>query len=310
MSTTDPVTVETRRFSTWMLRAALFLALPGLFALQSQGRPPLDDADGLKDRAPMRLGEELVEIQAQVQEGANPASEPMNARRQAFNIAIFGQGLNAPDARTVLEARLAEKIASVDRICGLTRVQNQRLQLAGRGDIKRFLDRLDSLQAQIQEGPDTDDEKERAWADRLNVEAAGIRRALNSGVFEAGSLFTKVLKKTLTTDQALAWDKAPPLPPAIGVIRWIDPIGGKVWIAAGDGGGVKPRMTYHIRKKPLARQMPGKPDVAPAEDGINGAIEVTRVLGENLSEARILSEDVADRIAKGDAVVPWRPRDR
>jgi hypothetical protein len=270
MSTTDPSTPEARRFSTWMLCAALFLTATSLFAPQSEGRPPLNDADVY-----------------------------------AFRTAIFGKNLNAATASILLEAQLSEKLASVDRSCGLTSVEIQRLQLAGRGDIKRYFDRVDSLRSKFQEGPDTDDEKDRAWAETLEVEAATLRRTLNTGVFEDGSLFAKILKKTLTADQAAAYDKAPPMPPDFFVVkRWIDPIDRKVWIAIGESDGVKPGTTYHTRKKPRAQRTSGKPDAASGEDAINGTIEVTRVLGEKLSEARILGEKSANPIAKGDAIVP------
>jgi hypothetical protein len=124
-------------------------------------------------------------------------------------------------------------------------------------------------------------------------------------VFEDGSLFARILKKTLTADQAVACDKAPPMPPDFFVIkRWIDPIDGKIWIAIGESDGVKLGTTYHTRKKPRAQRTPGKPDAAPGEDAINGTIEVTRLFGAKLSEARILGEKAANPIAKGDVIVP------
>jgi hypothetical protein len=46
-----------------------------------------------------------------------------------------------------ITSQLAEKIASVDWLCGLSSIQIQRLQLAGPEDIKRFFDRIDSLQS-------------------------------------------------------------------------------------------------------------------------------------------------------------------
>jgi len=227
-----------------------------------------------------------------------------DARQRAFNIDISSQRLTAAATRTILEARLAEKVAFADRICGLTSVQSQKLQLAGRGDIKRFFDRLDSLRSQSNERPDAENEDDRVWADKLKVESAAIQRAINSGVHEEGSLFAKTLKVTLTGDQAAAYDKAPRMPAAISYVRWIDPNGEKVWIAIGDHDGVKPRMTYDIRKK--RRVQRGRPDT-PADDPISGTIEVTHVLGEYLSEARIVAHDMANPIAKGDAIVPRRP---
>jgi hypothetical protein len=206
---------------------------------------------------------------------------PLNEEVYDFNVAIFGQHRNASTARMLLETRLEEKIASIDRICGLTSVQIQRLELAGRGDVKRFFDRVDSIQSQFRKGPDTDDERGRAWPETLEAETAALRRTLNTGMFEDGSLFARILKKTLTADQAAACENAPAMPPDFFVIkRSIDPIDGKVWIAMGESDGLKPGMTYHTRKKPRAQQTSSKPDAVPGEGPINGTIEVTRVLGE------------------------------
>jgi hypothetical protein len=268
MATTDPPIRENRWFSSWLLCAALFLTVISLFAPQSAGRPPLRDAS-------------------------------------AFDTVIFGQHLTAATASIILEARLEEKIASIDRICGLTSVQIQRLQLAGRGDIKRFFDRVDSLQSQFQEGRGTDDEKDREWAERLEVEAGTLRRMLNTGALENGSLFAKILKKTLTAEQAAAYGNAPPLPPDFCVIkRWIDPIDRKIWIGIGESDGIKPGTICHTLKKPRAQRTSGTPDAAPGKDAINGTIEVTRVLGQNLSEARILGEESTHPIATADAIIP------
>src|SRR5580692_11628476 len=49
----------------------------------------------------------------------------------------FGVG-GAGVARNKLDSALALRIDDVDRICGVTESQKKKLQLAGRGDIKRF----------------------------------------------------------------------------------------------------------------------------------------------------------------------------
>src|SRR5262245_29289717 len=277
MCTTGPRISEIRRFSTWVSRAALVLAVASMVAPQSEGQP---------------------------RQHTEPDSELLDARQQAFDNALLGEGLNAKAARRLLEGRLTEKVAIVDRFCRLTSAQTQRLHLAGRGDIKRFFDRIDSLRSTFQERPE--DENDRAWADRLKVEAGAFRRALNSGAFEEGSLFAKILRTTLTADQLAAWDKAPPMLPAVGVIRWIDPTGKRVWIAIDAADEVRPGAKYVIRKKPRPQRNADQPDTVSDRDAVDGTVEVTRVVGENLSEARILDEDVFHPIAKGDAVVPQR----
>ena len=45
-------------------------------------------------------------------------------------------------ARFRLETILAARVDKIARQCGLTEVQKKKLLLAGRGDIKRFFDRV------------------------------------------------------------------------------------------------------------------------------------------------------------------------
>jgi hypothetical protein len=174
-----------------------------------------------------------------------------------------------------LDAHLAHQLASVDQICGLTAEQKERLRLAGRGDIKRFCD----------------------GANWRPIEA----------LFSRGSMFTKVLRTTLTTEQMAAYQAAARVSP-IGnvVVRWVDPLNKKVWIGVGEADGLQPRMLYGVRMKLQAEPDAGSPDRALGEERIKGTIEITRVLEEHLSEARILDEMVDSPISKGDLIIPVR----
>jgi hypothetical protein len=144
----------------------------------------------------------------------------------------------------------------------------------------------------------------------LSVHAADIRRTHRAGIFEDGSLFAKTLKTTLTANQAAAYAAAPPTPPEGSLVRWVDPVGKKVWIGLGEADGVQPRTIYGVSKKPRAQGDPGEPQADRVDAVIKGTIEVTRVLEESLSEARIVDEDVGNPIAKGDPVAPQHPKAR
>ena len=61
---------------------------------------------------------------------------------------VFGD--NASEARRRLESQLAMQIAGIDRACSLTNVQKKKLQLAGRGDIKRCFDHVDEFKRKVQ----------------------------------------------------------------------------------------------------------------------------------------------------------------
>ena len=59
-----------------------------------------------------------------------------------FNILAFGHG--DPDgARRRLESRLKSRIEQIDRVCKLTPEQRNKLNVAGRGDIKRAFARIE-----------------------------------------------------------------------------------------------------------------------------------------------------------------------
>jgi hypothetical protein len=93
-----------------------------------------------------------------------------------------------------------------------------------------------------------------------------------------------------------------------GEIRWIDSIGRKVWINLGEADGVKPRITFSVGSKNRTRIHKGKVEMSVGPDDRKAAIEVTRVLEDDLAEARILHEALHDPIAKGDLLYSpiWR----
>src|SRR5262245_14179965 len=91
--------------------------------------------------------------QAQRKVVAQPA--PAMAVRQAmpdeqFEQWVFQQSQNAFGARQRLDSLLAVHTEQIDRTCQLTDVQKKKLQLAGRGDIKRFFDRYETVKQKFQ----------------------------------------------------------------------------------------------------------------------------------------------------------------
>lgn len=85
--------------------------------------------------------------------------------------------------------------------------------------------------------------------------------------------------------------KAQEKAPARKAVMFVDADRQVIWINLGPMDGVKPRAKLQV----------GQQD---DEEIVKGQIEVTRVLGPQISEARILSEDVKDPIGKGDLVIP------
>jgi hypothetical protein len=133
---------------------------------------------------------------------------------------VFGNGQNAADGRRRLDALLNQKIKAVEKFCRLTDAQKQKLQLAGRGDIKRFTDRMEALRPAFQQVHvvvNEDDAREvSTWAGTLAWDAKTLRTTLRLGLFEEGSLFAKTLSTSVATDQLAAYDAAKSRAPGTG----------------------------------------------------------------------------------------------
>ena len=89
-----------------------------------------------------------------------------------------------------MESLLTNKIDDIDRMSRLTPVQKKKLQLAGRGDIKRLLDRIEDERKTF-EHLRTDLPRIEEFLMRLQPLRLTIRR----GPFGSESLFAKTFKK-------------------------------------------------------------------------------------------------------------------
>jgi hypothetical protein len=103
------------------------------------------------------------------------------------------------EARDKLNSRLTERIDEVERSCPLTEAQKKKLEVAGKGEIKRFLDRLDAVRTKYDEGTVIDSDESRNGD---TVEALQIARR---ELFGDGSLFAKTLGKTLGEEQLIKY---------------------------------------------------------------------------------------------------------
>jgi hypothetical protein len=74
-----------------------------------------------------------------------------------------------------------------------------------------------------------------------------------------------------------------------GIVLSIDPVDRKVWINLGEADGLAPRTTFNVLQR------------VGGED-TKGAIEVTRILGRHVAEARIVNELLGTPIVNGDSI--------
>ena len=144
-----------------------------------------EETDERNEAAARQLFREEV-VRFQEQQMRIELKEFVDRRLTAF-------GGTADGLRKHLETRLNSRLDALHYTCHLTTAQRKKLQLAGRGDIKRLMDRIDP----IFRGPanSTVDEIR-----RLAAETSDLGKDLD-GLFGAGSFFSKAMITTLTHEQ-------------------------------------------------------------------------------------------------------------
>ncbi|QDT66281.1 hypothetical protein [Calycomorphotria hydatis] len=87
-----------------------------------------------------------------------------------------------------------------------------------------------------------------------------------------------------------------------GTIRRVDQVNSLVWISLGSADGLRRRTNFSVFMKDNS-------GIARDENDIKGAIEVTRIVGPHLAEARVLKDELSRPIAPGDPIYTplWSP---
>jgi hypothetical protein len=159
----------------WLL--ALVLAVTMLTpAARAQQPPPDDDDDEPQAAAPV------------VQFGGFSDAN--------FDQWIFQDNSNFSNARQRLDHSLALQIESIDRACKLTDVQKKKLQLAGRGDIKRFFNLYDDVKHKFDLVKNDQQKFQEIWQ-----AIAPLQVMVQSGMYHEDSFLFRSLRHTLTSEQ-------------------------------------------------------------------------------------------------------------
>jgi hypothetical protein len=114
-----------------------------------------------------------------------------------------GPAQNAASARQELDRSLLLNIQDIDRVCKLTEAQKKKLQLAGRGDIKRFYDRYEVVWQKFQrvkQKQQDDNNWQELWQE-LWRDISPLQMDIQTGLFHEDSLLRKSLRHTLTAEQ-------------------------------------------------------------------------------------------------------------
>ena len=178
---------------------------PGAVALLNGGIgilcSPVHDQDDAEDR---------LEVDGEVPLPKMRVTIQGKGKGRSIEQLVFSSNETAAAAHERILKRLDQEIDAVERTCELTSGQKEKLRLAGRGDVKRLLDRAAEIGARFESVGGIDDLDDFAkWAEIVAAELGTIRPLLDSGPFDENSLFSKTLKRILTPEQAAKRSPAP-----------------------------------------------------------------------------------------------------
>jgi hypothetical protein len=162
-------------------------------ALQAQA----DREDRMLQQLQMR---QLLEQQQLLQQRAALRGQRVFMAQQwsdgQLERSVFQQYGTASGARRHLDLELAMQIREIGRTCKLADSQKHKLQLAGRGDIKRFFDRYEEVKRKA-EATEQDEQVVQEIPQDINA----LQMNLQAGLFHDDSLLIKSLPNTLTGNQ-------------------------------------------------------------------------------------------------------------
>lgn len=115
---------------------------------------------------------------------------------EMFDQWVFQQDRNDAGARQRLDSLLALRIEEVDRVSQLTEAQKKKLQLVGKGDMRRFFARYEIVKKKFQKLKNDQQKMQEIWRD-----ISPLQTSLQAGLFHEDSLLVKSLVHTLTAEQ-------------------------------------------------------------------------------------------------------------
>jgi hypothetical protein len=141
-----------------------------------------------------------VSLAAADDEEATPTAQPGQVNRSFFDGVVFQAHGDANGARTAIELQLAGQLEELERVCGISDVQKDKIALAARGDMKRYFGQAEESRKKFF-AMENDQLALRAfWLEDLKP----LQTKLTVGLFSEGSLYAKTLRATLTAEQ---WKK-------------------------------------------------------------------------------------------------------
>jgi hypothetical protein len=137
--------------------------------------------------------------------GGNSICAQANAQQQMvigleqFDAWIFQGGNNREQStREMLDGRVDQELRRIEQVVELDETQTARLKLAGRGDVKRFFDRVETARRKFLE---IQPKLERNNVNDAYQLALPLQQELAAGLFGSKSLLQKTISSTLDDQQ-------------------------------------------------------------------------------------------------------------
>lgn len=214
--------------------------------------------------------------------------------------------LNALRARNVANTNLSEQVNQLNQEkTKLQEDENKRTQEAVAGLQKA----KDDLASQTKQFEDDRQKLAKEKEDQL----AGYKKDLGTftAKVETSQKSEEATKgqmkkmKDVIDDQKKKLKESQPrsFEAADGLVTWVNQRSNTVWVNLGTADGLQRQTMFSVY---------GQEEAAVAQSERKASIEVTRVLNDHLSEARIVSDDPGNPILPGDQIFSpaWRPGER
>jgi hypothetical protein len=145
----------------------------------------------------------LVCAQDEAEEAAPAAGAVMiGISDEQFDSWVFGNR-KEPQVRRQLENHLAMHVERLGLACGASDAQKKKLLLAGKGDIKRFFEKVQRAREKFDEM-----KRDQNAINQIFQDLQPLQIELNAGLFGQKSLFEKTSHNIFTGDQAAAFEQA------------------------------------------------------------------------------------------------------
>ena len=140
-----------------------------------------------------------------VKDPANPPAARVFAAPQFhlpdFDRWVYG-GKTSAQVKQMLMSRFTSQLESVERDCQLSEVQRRKLELAARGDVRRFFRQADEVRAKFGEV-----RNDQQMLGKIMQEIQPLQAKIKSSFFDQNSLLHKVLKGTLDDEQSHEYEQ-------------------------------------------------------------------------------------------------------